>query len=383
MSRWKIVSEIKLKQVSYGSEPYIWGIDPDGKIYQFSEGNWNYVRGPEVNGVEQKCKWISVGIGGNVWCTIESSDGNIDDSIYRRIGIGDWQIIAGKIKQLSVAPGVVWGVNKDNNTFKFTQAGAWAMQTQKLKFVSVGSDGKVLGIAPDGGIKRLDGTSWTDISGTLVQISVGSANEIWGIDANGKIFKYSGNDLDPWTQIAGTIYKYSDGSWSEETANLTQISVGSDGTVWGVDRENQVLCNYYLKDSHLLVSAPKLDPGEERLEQGDEALFNFSVSNISSGANLTNISLRLVYDPFTNIEIYTQPDVDENQHYEFPTIAELGPGESSTLTFRIDAEQESVPDIYWLKAVEAEYTIVPHIQPSRPPIKGDLKGFMPFEVVHD
>jgi hypothetical protein len=394
MAKWKIVpypETITLQQVSYGSEAHIWGVTIDGEIYKYSEGSWSRIQAPLAGTFPKKCQWISVAIGGAVWCT------TLDDSIFRKTGIDTWTLVAGKLNQLSVAPGVVWGVTgaPNNDTYKLTQAGTWAKQAQDLKCVSVGSDGKVWGIAPNGNIRRLDQGTWKTIPGSLEQIAVGSASEVWGINASGAIYKYSGNDSDPWIQISGVLYKYSDGGWTEETAELEQISVGSDGTVWGIAKNPDpnldrklVICNYYLKDSHLLVSAPKID--EVRLEQGDWAMYKFTVSNISSGAKLTEIDLELIYDDFgPNIKIVTQegdenadPPIPDNPS-QFERIPELKAGESKELTFKIEALEDANFKTYWFNCIEARYLIEPDKQPALPPVTGGIKGFMSFEVVED
>ena len=246
MNGWKIVPNIELKQISYGSESYIWGIAPDGKIYQYSGGNWNIIAGPTVNEEEQKFKWISEGNDGTVWGI---GDGNINDSIYRRDG-DSWTKIAGALKQISVgASDKVWGVNSDDAIFK-RSGNTWTHIGGGLSCISVGSDGAVWGTNSKKYIYRRDGDTWTRINGLFSQIAVGYSGDVWGLTEDYNIYKYSGNDTFPWKKISG---------------HLKQVSVGNDGVVYGV-QNNEVW--KYAENGLLSVSNPILK--EMRLEQGDE-----------------------------------------------------------------------------------------------------------------
>ncbi len=62
----------------------------------------------------------------------------------------------------------------------------------------------------------------SQVSGSLAQVSVGSDGEVWGVDASGKIFRRRDSS---WTQIGGT---------------LSQVSVGSAEHIWGVQADGDV-----------------------------------------------------------------------------------------------------------------------------------------------
>lgn len=87
--------------------------------------------------------------------------------------------------------------------------------------VSVGADGTVIGVTPDGRVFRYTGTdpqARTEIPGKLLtRAAVQSANDIWGRAPDGTIWRYTGGG---WAQIAG---------------NGIDIAAGSDGTVWRTD----------------------------------------------------------------------------------------------------------------------------------------------------
>ena len=68
-----------------------------------------------------------------------------------------------------------------------------------------------------------NGISWQVVKGHLKHISVGADGTMWGVNANDEVWLYSGNHQ--WTRIPG---------------NLKQIDVGTKQQVWGVDANNQV-----------------------------------------------------------------------------------------------------------------------------------------------
>ena len=100
---------------------------------------------------------------------------------------------------------------------------------------------------------------WKLIAGGLSQISVGSVTNVWGVNA-GNIFRYTGDDNNPWIQIpgglvdvgaaadgtvwgvnaAGNIFRYTWNGrlWVQIDGALTQISAGSKTNVWGVNAGN-------------------------------------------------------------------------------------------------------------------------------------------------
>ena len=63
--------------------------------------------------------------------------------------------------------------------------------------------------------------AWKTIVGALSRISAGSATNVWGVNAAGTVFRYTGDDGNPWVGIPGVV--------------LTDIGAAADGTVWGVD----------------------------------------------------------------------------------------------------------------------------------------------------
>ncbi|MEE1767433.1 hypothetical protein PUR34_04375, partial [Streptomyces sp. JV185] len=44
---------------------------------------------------------------------------------------------------------------------------------------------------------------WQKIPGGLTAISAGSRTNVWGVNANANIYRYTGDDANPWVQIPG------------------------------------------------------------------------------------------------------------------------------------------------------------------------------------
>jgi len=65
---------------------------------------------------------------------------------------------------------------------------------------------------------------WQQVPGSLAQISVGSDGSIWGINGAGQIYMFN-----PQTQ-----------TWQAVKGALTQIAVGSSGYVWGLNAAGQI-----------------------------------------------------------------------------------------------------------------------------------------------
>jgi len=60
------------------------------------------------------------------------------------------------------------------------------------------------------------------VGGSLKQVSVGSDGSVWGVNSLDKIYRWTGSD---WTLVGGS---------------LKQVSVGPDGSVWGVNSSNEI-----------------------------------------------------------------------------------------------------------------------------------------------
>ena len=79
-----------------------------------------------------------------------------------------WQNVSGSLKQVSVGPYGVWGVDQIDEIFR-RKSNTWQHQTGDLKDISVGKS-SVWGVARSGQVfRRTKGsTTWQLINGTLL-----------------------------------------------------------------------------------------------------------------------------------------------------------------------------------------------------------------------
>ncbi|KAJ7289658.1 hypothetical protein C8J57DRAFT_1165425, partial [Mycena rebaudengoi] len=66
---------------------------------------------------------------------------------------------------------------------------------------------------------------WKNIPGGLSRISAGSATNVWRVNSGGNIYRYTGDDSNPWVHIPG---------------GLSDIGAAADGTVWGVNSAGNI-----------------------------------------------------------------------------------------------------------------------------------------------
>ena len=62
---------------------------------------------------------------------------------------------------------------------------------------------------------------WKQVSGALTRISAGSVTNVWGVNSSGNIYRYTGDDGNPWVQPGPGAF--------------VDIGAGADGSVWGVN----------------------------------------------------------------------------------------------------------------------------------------------------
>lgn len=91
-----------------------------------------------------------------------------------------------------------------------------------------------VGAGPAGPAQHDKDDFWRTIVGSLKSVSVGSDGTVWGVDANNLIYRREG---DYWTNIPG---------------HLVQISVGNANQVWGVDADDLI----YRRDGNSWTNIP-------------------------------------------------------------------------------------------------------------------------------
>jgi Tectonin domain len=69
-----------------------------------------------------------------------------------------------------------------------------------------------------------DAPPWTSVHGALKYVSVGADGTVWGVNADDKIYRWNGGS----------------GVWDPISGALKQISVGSAANVWGVNKNDKI-----------------------------------------------------------------------------------------------------------------------------------------------
>jgi hypothetical protein len=100
----------------------------------------------------------------------------------------------------------IWGVNDQNQVFRwnFSQNEFVRMTGIALKQVAVGDDA-VLGIDPDDSIYSWDGVVWQQLPGKLSQISIGADHQIWGLNSVQDLFRWNGSNWDVLNRSSDVI----------------------------------------------------------------------------------------------------------------------------------------------------------------------------------
>ena len=168
-----------LKYVSYGTDGSMWGVNASNIVYRRQEvsGNWERMDGQTLKQIDALEYNNAVGVGAG-------------DNIFYYDG-SSWVQISGSLKQASYGTdGSVWGVNVNNNVYRRqVLTGGWeAMQGQLLKQIDALDYNRAIGVDEDDQIYFYDGSSWTQIPGSLNHISFASDGSVWGIDQEGTIY---------------------------------------------------------------------------------------------------------------------------------------------------------------------------------------------------
>ncbi|MCB9492698.1 MAG: hypothetical protein H6679_00310 [Epsilonproteobacteria bacterium] len=105
---------------------------------------------------------------------------------------------------------------------------------------------------------------WTEIDGTLSQMSVGNNNQVWGVDNNSNVFTREG--ITP-ENLKGT-------NWKQVPGKLTTIDIDNDGIIFGTTPEGKeiYLANDDLQNPVWLEILPPLQQSDTRpweLSQAD------------------------------------------------------------------------------------------------------------------
>jgi virginiamycin B lyase len=210
-----------LKQISVGSATNIWGVNAAGYIFRYTGNNAN----PFVV-IPGNLIHVSAAADGSVWGV--NAGGNV---FYYRIDRGGPFIQVGGLsgfRRVSVGSrNDVWGITTTVGAIFRNLVASPIQVPGTLVDVSVGADGTVWGVNGNNELFRFDGAYFDQIGegGNFMRISVGSVTNIWGVTPHSTIYRGTGNDAEPFAHMPGT---------------LVYVSAAADGTVWGLDAADNI-----------------------------------------------------------------------------------------------------------------------------------------------
>jgi len=133
-----------------------------------------------------------------------------------------WEKVPGGLTRISKGNSGVWGVNKDDDIFKLNDDGSsWTRISGQL--VQVSSGASVWGVNRGGNIYKYNGNGWLQISGQLVNVAVSNKGRVWGVNSGGNIYRWTGSN---WQNVPGI-------------PSAKQVSVGESG-VWVVNSSDEI-----------------------------------------------------------------------------------------------------------------------------------------------
>ncbi|XP_063291550.1 fish-egg lectin-like [Pelobates fuscus] len=175
-------------------------------------------------------------------------------------------LVPGKLRQLDAGAGQVYGVNDNDDIFRFS-VNNWVQVPGKLIHVSVGPAG-IWGANRQFNIYKFQNGDWVQVSGLLKQMDAGGNKYLGGVNNDGKVFclnqdstTSTGTSL-PFVQLDGSLNYYSCGRygcWGVNSANaifyrqnvsptdckgstwkqvegvMVMVEVGIDGSVYGIN----------------------------------------------------------------------------------------------------------------------------------------------------
>ena len=181
---------------------------------------------------------------------------------------GSWNDLFGGLKTVSYGiDGSVWGTGPDPENLVFRRASVstttkWQNPPGdvRLKQIDALDFNRAVGLDANGDIFYFDGSSWSQIQGGLAHVSIGVDGSIWGVNQNRQIFRKASVSAS-WQTVQGELvqidaldynnmvgvnqfgaaYRYDNGSWKTiKRENMQHVSMGVDGSVWGVETNNNV-----------------------------------------------------------------------------------------------------------------------------------------------
>ena len=178
----------------------VWIVDAQGKIYTY-DGQWTQIDG--------QARDIACGPDGSIWKT------GVDESISK-LSEKSWEPIAGGADRIDIdSNGNLWGVNGSRLIYCYDEE--WKHIPGRAVDIICGADGSVWKMGmPGDALARWNGVEWEPTKIVSRKVAVDGNGHIWGIRED------------------GTIFKYSNDSFSEIPGKASDIICGLDGVVWKI-----------------------------------------------------------------------------------------------------------------------------------------------------
>ncbi|KAF4114570.1 fish-egg lectin-like [Onychostoma macrolepis] len=178
---------------------------------------------------------------------------NDDNEVFLFLGTG-FQSIRASLKHFTVGPAGELGANSSNNVFKFADGSFKQIPSIQFKQVDAGGDQIIVGVSPvddvfclskDANNVRPSGDApWVQLAGKLKYYSCGPSS-CWGVNAAGNVLLRR--------FVTGASCGGS-GAFEAVSGTLSMVEVASDGNVFGVDPQGNLLQRAGVSISNLFGS---------------------------------------------------------------------------------------------------------------------------------
>ncbi|HTU46658.1 MAG TPA: tectonin domain-containing protein [Bryobacteraceae bacterium] len=219
-----------LTEISVGADNDVWGVNAQSQVWHNdSTTQWSWAGQPLID--------IEAGADGSVY-GLGPVSGSTQLLYWYNPGLGQLRAIASNsasgpvtgLTKLSVGvDGDLWGFGNQTAYHYDRLLNQWVATGGVFTQVSVGNGTSVWAITPDGFIFQWDAQTqaWNWIPGALTQIAVGANGKVAGVNSSDQAYSLFGP-----THAYKALYQV--------PGSLSQISVGVDGTAWGVDSANRI-----------------------------------------------------------------------------------------------------------------------------------------------
>lgn len=254
-SAWSALNGPALKHPPTGAGNACWAIDNNGAVINWNGAQWSTVALPQ----SQPASWVSVGSDGTLWALDTSG------VLYQYVN-SVFQAMAGALPGVGYfsasSAASLWAtaatnpadLQGDYSLFQFTD-GTWqSMHSPPLSYgdenppqVSVGAEGSVCLLdSGTGTVWRQSISGWTpkkmSVNVQSIAAEGAATGAAWAVDADGTFWRNFGSR---WVNGQPSL---------PNAAKASQVSVGTDGTVWALDMARNLYVKNGLSWSQLSAS---------------------------------------------------------------------------------------------------------------------------------